>query len=74
MIGIYLIISVIYAGVFVAWMNTKRDNHEYWQYGDWNPKYVFACAAGTLLWPLFIPFTFVYKLATKYFNNKKQKQ
>ena len=74
MIGIYLIISVIYAGVFAAWMNTKKYNNEYWQYGDWKTEYVFACAAGTLLWPLFIPFIFVYKLATKYFNNKKQKQ
>ena len=64
----YLLISVLYCATFIAWMKTKEDDNEYWDYGDWGAKYILLCILGTIVWPLIIPFIIFYKLAFKILN------
>lgn len=64
----YLLISVIYCATFIAFMNTQENNDEYWDYGDWEIRYILLCLLGTLLWPLIIPFLIFYKVAYKLLN------
>lgn len=71
MIVLYLLISIIYCAIFIAWMKTKENNNEYWDYGDWYPKYIILCLLGTVLWPLVIPFIIFYKIAFKILNKNK---
>jgi hypothetical protein len=52
-------------------MKTKENNNEYWDYGDWYPKYIILCLLGTVLWPLVIPFIISYKIAFKILNKNK---
>jgi hypothetical protein len=69
---IYLIISIIFADVYIAWMDTKKYERdgEHWQYGDWNRKYAIIFTVGVVAWPLLIPFVISYQLATLYFKKK----
>lgn len=68
MIVWYLMVSVIYAATFVAWMKTKEDMDQYWDYGDWKMKYLLLCVIGAFFWPLVIPFIVFYKIAFKILN------
>lgn len=62
----YLLISVLYCAVFVAFMKTKEDDRSYVDgYHDWHAKYLILCLLGTLLWPLVIPYIIFYKIAFK---------
>ena len=71
MIG-YIIISILYCATFIAFMKTKEKNEEYVDsWGDWQAKYIVLCRAGTLLWPLIIPFIIIYKIAFKILNKTK---
>jgi uncharacterized membrane protein len=69
----YLIISVLYCAVFVAFMNTKEGDETYMdRYGDWHIKYILLCIFGTILWFLIIPFIIFYKIAFKILNKKNK--
>lgn len=72
----YLAVSILYCAIFVAWMKTKepddrRSTNEYWDFGDWQPKYIMLGILGTILWPLIIPFITFYKIAFKILNKTK---
>ena len=68
----YLLISVLYCATFIAFMKTQEDNDEYWDYGDWEIRYIFLCALGTIVWPLVIPFIIFYKIAFKILNKQNK--
>ena len=68
----YLLISVIYVAIFMAFMKSKEDDREYVDsYGDWEIKYVFLCLFGAFFWPFVIPFLIIYKLTLKLLNKNK---
>lgn len=70
----YLLVSVLYCATFVAFMNTKEDDKQYWDISydsGWQPTYIMLCILGTALWPLIIPFIIFYKLAFKILNKNK---
>ena len=70
----YLLVSVLYCATFVAFMNTKKDDKQYWDISydsGWKEKYIMLCVLGTALWPLIIPFLIFYKLAFKILNKNK---
>ena len=72
----YILISIIYCATFIAWMKVKENDETYVDsWGDWHPKYIILCVLGTILWPLIIPFIFLYRIALKVLNkiNKNNK-
>lgn len=71
----YLLISVIYCATFIAFMNTKKDDDQYWDTrydSGWEAKYIMLCILGTLAWPLIIPFIIFYKIAFKILNKQNK--
>ena len=71
--GWYLLISVIYAAVFIAFMKSKEDDTEYVDsYGDWEMRYTLLCVIGAFFWPFVIPFIIVYKIALKILTKQKK--
>ena len=73
MIVLYLLISIIYCAIFIAWMKTKENDESYVdRYGDWNGQYILLCLLGTIIWPLVIPFIIFYKIAFKILNKQNK--
>ena len=78
----YILISLLYAGVFIAWMKTKQPmpgeygGNKYWEDHEmWNEIYFIYLILGVLLWPIVISIAIIYKIAFKVLNtiNKNTK-
>jgi len=72
----YALVSIIYWGVFAAFMQVNKDNPKYWdiyQYTEnsWRFEIMLAFILGGLLWPVFIVFMIIYKIAFKILNKNK---
>lgn len=72
---VYILISVLYCAVFMAFMKTRQPDgksiyyNEYWADDEyWDGKYLALCIVGTALWPIVIPFIIFYKIAFKILN------
>ena len=70
----YLLVSVIYCAVYVAWLKTlSSDDERYFFYGDLKFEYIMLCILGTILWPFVIPFLIVQSIAFKILTKKQNK-
>ena len=80
----YILISLIYAGVFIAWMKTKQPDrygngnysNECWDNPNgWSDLYILYFILGTLFWPIVITINIISKIAFKILNtiNKNKK-
>ena len=73
----YILVSIIYWGVFAAFMQTHKDDPRYWdiyQYTDnsWKLETILSFILGGLVWPVFIIFMIIYKIAFKILNKNKK--
>jgi len=73
---LYPVVSILYWGIFIAFMQANKGDTRYWevyQYTDpsWKIEYVLLCIIGGFLWIVFIPVLAVYKIAFKFFKQKQ---
>lgn len=76
MIG-YIIISVLYAATFAAFMQVNKDNIKYWDVyswgsSSWKIEMSILCMIGFFFWPAVILFILFYKVAFKFLNKNKK--
>jgi hypothetical protein len=74
----YILIGIIYWGVFAAFMQTNKDNPKYWdiyQYTEnsWRMEMIMSFILGGFFWPVFVAFIIIYKIAFKILNKNKNK-
>lgn len=77
---LYWGISLIWLGVFYAFMQSKKPKDEYetndywsdWTGDDniWRPLYMLVCVLGILFWWVMIIVIFIIKLSNKYLFKK----
>ena len=71
MIIAYLIVMVVYAAVYTAYVNTHKDDVNLVdRYGDWEFKIILGLCIGALLWPFAIACFILYRIAYKFFEKK----
>ena len=74
----YIIVSVLFVAVFMAFMKVNKEGIEYWDHyswgeSQWKMEMVLLCILGFFFWPAVILFLVFNKIAFKILNKNKNK-